>query len=145
MALIIGVARGVSVIMTNGAIMDTIIFAGEQLLQNVSSVLLPALTFIVYLPLSFLIPSTSGLATATMPILAPLADFASLDRSLIVTAFATSSGIVNMIAPTVASVMGGLALARVSYGVWLKRTWKFMLIASLISIVVMTVAVVIGA
>ena len=144
-ALIIGVARGVSVIMTNGAIMDTIIFAGEQLLQNVSSILLPALTFIVYLPLSFLIPSTSGLATATMPILAPLADFAGLDRSLIVTAFATSSGIVNMIAPTVASVMGGLALARVSYGVWLKRTWKFMLIASLISIVVMTVAVVVGA
>ena len=144
-ALIIGVARGVSVIMTNGAIMDTIIFAGEQLLQNVSPILLPALTFIVYLPLSFLIPSTSGLATATMPILSPLADFAGLDRSLIVTAFATSSGVVNMIAPTVASVMGGLALARVSYGVWLKRTWKFMLIASLISIVVMTVAVVVGA
>ena len=143
-ALIIGVARGVSVVMTDGAIMDTIIFAGEQLLHNVSSVFLPALTFIVYLPLSFLIPSTSGLATATMPILSPLADFAGLDRSLIVTAFATSSGLINMIAPTVASVMGGLALARVSYGVWLKRTWKYMLVASLISIAVMTIAALIG-
>ena len=143
-ALIIGVARGVSVVMTNGAIMDTIIFAGEQALQSVHSFLLPAFTFLIYLPLSFLIPSTSGLATATMPILAPLADFANIDRSLIVTAFATSSGVINMIAPTVASVMGGLALARVSYGTWLKRTWKYLLIVSIISIAVMTVSALIG-
>lgn len=143
-ALIIGVARGVSVVMMDGAIMDTIINAGENLLQNVSSLFLPAFTFIIYLPLSFLIPSTSGLATATMPILAPLADFANIDRSIIVTAFATSEGVVNMIAPTVASVMGGLALARVPYGVWLKRTWKYMVIVSVISIVVLTVSAVIG-
>lgn len=138
--LIIGVARGVSVVMTDGAIMATIINAGEQLLQAVPSVILPAIAFIVYLPLSFFIPSTSGLATATMPILAPLADFANLDRSLIVTAFQTAAGVVNMIAPTVASVMGGLALAKVSYGLYVKRTWKFMVIVSVISIVVLTVS-----
>lgn len=138
-ALIIGFARGVSIIMADGQIMDTVINAGEQLLNGVSSTVLPGLAFIVYLPLSFLIPSTSGLATATMPILAPLADFASLDRSLIVTAFATAAGVVNMIAPTVASVMGGLVLAKVSYGLWLKRTWKIMLVFSAISIVVMTI------
>lgn len=143
-ALIIGVARGVSVVMMDGAIMDTIIHAGEQILHNVSSLFLPAFTFLIYLPLSFLIPSTSGLATATMPILAPLADFAGLDRSLIVTAFATAAGVVNMIAPTVASVMGGLALARVSYGVWVKRTWKYMVVVSVISIVVITASAVIG-
>lgn len=137
-ALIIGFARGVSIIMSDGQIMDTIIHGGEELLSGVHSAILPGLAFIVYLPLSFLIPSTSGLATATMPILAPLADFAGLDRSLIVTAFATSAGVVNMIAPTVASVMGGLVLAKVSYGTWLKRTWKPMVVFSLISIVVMT-------
>lgn len=137
-ALIIGVARGVSVVMTDGAIMATIINAGEQLLQTVPSVILPAIAFVVYLPLSFFIPSTSGLATATMPILAPLADFANIDRSLIVTAFQTAAGVVNMIAPTVASVMGGLALAKVSYGLYVKRTWKFMVVVSVISVVVLT-------
>lgn len=143
-ALIIGVARGVSVIMSDGAIMATIINAGEQILEAVPSVILPAIAFIVYLPLSFLIPSTSGLATASMPILAPLADFASIDRSLIVTAFQTAAGVINMIAPTVASVMGGLALAKVSYGVYVKRTWKFMVLVSVISMVVLTVSVLIS-
>ncbi len=57
-----------------------------------------------------------------------------------VTAFATAEGVVNMIAPTVASVMGGLALAKVSYGLWLKRTWKFMIIVSLISVAVITIS-----
>ena len=139
-ALIIGLARGISVIMTNGEIMATFINYGEQLLQSVPSVLLPAVAFVVYLPLSFLIPSTSGLATASMPIMAPLADFANIDRQLIVTAFATSEGVINLIAPTVASVVGGLALAKVAYGTYLRRTWKFMLVLCAISLVVMTVS-----
>lgn len=142
-ALIIGLARGISVIMTNGEIMATFINYGEQLLQSVPSVLLPAVAFVVYLPLSFLIPSTSGLATASMPILAPLADFANIDRHLIVTAFATSEGVINMIAPTVASVVGGLALAKVSYGVYLRRTWKIMLVFSAISVAVLIISAVI--
>ena len=139
-ALIIGVARGISVIMTDGGIMATIINFGEQLLQSVPSVILPAVAFLVYLPLSFLIPSTSGLATASMPIMAPLADFAHIDRHLIVTAFATSEGVINLIAPTVASVIGGLALAKVSYGTYLRRTWKIVLVLALISVTVLTVS-----
>lgn len=137
-ALIIGFARGISVVMSDGAIMATVIHAGEELLQGVSSGILPALAFIVYLPLSILIPSTSGLATASMPILAPLADFANVDRHLMVTAFQASAGVINMLAPTVASVMGGLALAKVSYGLWLRRTWPFMVIVSVISVAVIT-------
>ena len=141
-ALIIGVARGISVVMNNGEIMATFINYGEQLLHSVPNVILPAVAFIVYLPLSFLIPSTSGLATASMPILAPLADFANIDRHLIVTAFATSAGVINLIAPTVASVIGGLALAKVSYGTYVRRTWKFMLLLSLISMAVLTISVI---
>ncbi|MBS7346114.1 MAG: YfcC family protein [Candidatus Sacchiramonaceae bacterium] len=141
-ALIIGVARGVSVVMTDGQIMATIINVGEQILHAMPGFILPVVTFIVYLPLSFLIPSTSGLATATMPILAPLADFANIDRSLIVTAFATSAGVVNLFAPTVASVMGGLALAGVPYNKFLKRIWPAILMVTVISIVVLLIAVV---
>jgi uncharacterized ion transporter superfamily protein YfcC len=142
-ALIIGLARGISVVMTNGEIMSTFINYGEQLLHSVPSVLLPAFAFLVYLPLSFLIPSTSGLATASMPIMAPLADFANIDRHLIVTAFASSEGVINMLAPTVASVVGGLALAKVSYGVYLRRTWKLMLVFVAISIAVVTISAII--
>jgi uncharacterized ion transporter superfamily protein YfcC len=72
--------------------------------------------------------------------MAPLADFANIDRQLIVTAFATSEGVINLIAPTVASVVGGLALAKVAYGTYLRRTWKFMLVLCAISLVVMTVS-----
>ena len=139
-ALIIAVARGITVIMSDGNIAGTIIHAGEQLLSGLPSGVFGALTFIVYLPLSFLVPSTSGLATLSMPIMAPLADFAAVDRSLVVTAYQTAEGVVNMMAPTVGSLMGGLAIAKVSYALYLKRTWKFFIGLSFISIAVLVVA-----
>ena len=72
--------------------------------------------YLLFLPLSFLIPSSSGLATVAMPIMAPLADFAGADRSLVVTAYQSASGLLNLVTPTSAVVMGGLAIARVPYG-----------------------------
>ena len=137
-ALIIAVARGITVIMNDGAISATIIHAGENLLNGMSQGVFGALSFIVYLPLSFIVPSTSGLATLSMPIMAPLADFAHVDRSVMVTAFQSAEGVINMIAPTVASLMGGLALAKVSYGLYVRRTWKFFILLSLISVGVIT-------
>jgi uncharacterized ion transporter superfamily protein YfcC len=70
--------------------------------------------------LSFLVPSTSGLAVLSMPILAPVSDFAGVDRSLAVTAYQSASGIVNLITPTSAVVVGGLAIGRVPYDRWLR-------------------------
>ncbi len=70
--------------------------------------------------LSFLVPSSSGLAVLTMPIMAPLADFANVNRDLVVTAYQSASGIVNLITPTSAVVMGGLAIAHVPYVRYLK-------------------------
>ena len=75
--------------------------------------------YLLFLPLSFLIPSSSGLATVAMPIMAPLADFAGADRSLVVTAYQSASGLLNLVTPTSAVVMGGLAIARVPYGTYL--------------------------
>ena len=74
-------------------------------------------------PLSFLIPSSSGLATVAMPIMAPLASFADVPPQLVVTAYQTANGLVNLVTPTSAVVMGGLAIARVGYGTWLKFVW----------------------
>ena len=72
-----------------------------------------ALMFLVNIPLAFLVPSTSGHAALAIPILAPLADFAGVDRAMVVTAYQSASGLVNLITPTSAVVMGGLALAKV--------------------------------
>lgn len=139
-ALIIGIARGITVIMNDGNITATIIHAGEELLAAMPSGLFAGLAFIVFLPLSFLVPSTSGLATLSMPVIAPIADFVGVDRSIVVTAYQSAAGVVNMIAPTVGSLMGGLALAKVSYGLYVKRTWKLFVGLSIISIAVVSIA-----
>ena len=82
---------------------------------------------------SFLIPSSSGLATLSVPIMAPLGEFAGVASSLIVTVFQTASGIVNLVTPTSAVVMGGLAVAGISYIKWLKFIWKYLLLIFLLS------------
>lgn len=127
-AFIIGVSRGITVIMNNGKITDTILHWGETVLSGVGAVTFLSLIYLIYLPLSFLIPSTSGLATLSMPIIAPLADFAGVGRELVITAFQSASGIVNLITPTSAVVMGGLAIGRVPYDRWLKFSWKLLLL-----------------
>jgi uncharacterized ion transporter superfamily protein YfcC len=125
-ALIIGIARGITVIMNNGQITDTVLHWAESALGDVGEVAFAIVMYVLFLPLSFLIPSSSGLATVAMPIMAPLADFAGADRALVVTAYQSASGLVNMVTPTSAVVMGGLAIARVPYGTYLRWVWPLM-------------------
>ncbi len=140
-ALIIGVARGVSVIMSNGLIVDTVLSWAEAALSGVGGVVFVNVTHLLYLPLGFLIPSSSGLATVTMPIMAPLADFAGLDRSLVVTAFQSASGLLNLVNPTFAVVMGGLALGRVGYNKWLRFTFPLLIILLILYALVLSIGV----
>ena len=86
------------------------------------------LVYLIYLPLSILIPSSSGLATLSIPILAPLSQFAGIGGELIVTAFQSASGLVNIVTPTAAVVMGGLALGDVPFDRWIRFVWKLILI-----------------
>ncbi|WP_254891405.1 YfcC family protein, partial [Cronobacter sakazakii] len=112
-ALIIGIARGIVVVMDNGMITHTILHSAENLVSGLSTTVFINVTYWIEVVLSFLVPSSSGLAVLTMPIMAPLADFAHVGRDLVVTAYQSASGIVNLITPTSAVVMGGLAIARV--------------------------------
>ena len=84
--------------------------------------------------LSFLVPSSSGLAVLTMPILAPLSDFAGVHRELTVTAYQSANGWVNLFNPTFAVVMGGLAIGRISYDRWLRFVWVLLAILAVIVI-----------
>ena len=92
-ALIIGIARGITVIMNNGQITDTVLHWAEQALGDVGEAGFAIVMYGMFLPLSFLIPSSSGLATVAMPIMAPLAAFAGADTSLVVTAYQSASGL----------------------------------------------------
>ena len=118
--LIIVLARRVTVIMNNSQITDTVLHSMENAVSNTSNGVFGALMFFVNIPLAFLVPSTSGHAALAMPIMAPLADFASVPRAIVVTAFQSASGLVNLITPTSAVVMGGLALAKVRYDEYLR-------------------------
>jgi uncharacterized ion transporter superfamily protein YfcC len=134
-ALIIGIARGITVIMNNGEITDTVLHWAENALGDVGEAGFAIVMYVLFLPLSFLIPSSSGLATVAMPIMAPPADFAGADRSLVVTAYQSASGLLNLVTPTSAVVMGGLAIARVPYGRYLRWVWPLLL-----TLVVLTIA-----
>ncbi|MER5883000.1 YfcC family protein [Streptomyces sp. NPDC001941] len=119
-ALVIVLARGVTVIMNNSQITDTVLHAIEGAVRGAPSALFGVLVFVVNLPLAFLIPSTSGHATLAMPILAPLADFAGVSRAVVVTAWAAASGWMNLWVPTTAVTIGGVALAKVGYDKYLR-------------------------
>ncbi|MEJ8552818.1 YfcC family protein [Tepidibacter sp. Z1-5] len=142
-ALIVGLSRGITVIMNAGNITDTVLSLGEHALSGLGSSVFAVLTYLFYIPMSFLIPSTSGLATLSMPIMAPLGDFAGVSRDIVITAYQSASGTVNLLTPTSAVVMGGLAIARVPYNTWLKFVLKFMFIVIVMIIAILGISAVI--
>jgi uncharacterized ion transporter superfamily protein YfcC len=119
-ALVIVLARGITVVMTNNEITDTVLHSMEDAASGVAEAVFAPVIFLVNLPMAFLIPSTSGHATLAMPILAPLGDFAGVSRALVITAWNAASGWMNLFIPTSAVVMGGLALARVGYNRYMR-------------------------
>jgi uncharacterized ion transporter superfamily protein YfcC len=136
-ALIIGIARGITVIMNNGQITDTVLHWAEVALGDVGQAAFSIVMYLLFLPLSFLIPSSSGLATVAMPIMAPLASFVDVPAQFVVTAFQSASGLMNLFIPTSAVVMGGLAIARVPYGRYLKWVWPLLLYLAIITVIVL--------
>jgi uncharacterized ion transporter superfamily protein YfcC len=139
-ALIIGIARGITVIMNNGLITDTVLNWAEVAVSDLGGIAFINLMYALFLPLSFLIPSSSGLATVAMPIMAPLASFADVPAQLVVTAYQSANGLVNLVTPTSAVVMGGLAIARVGYGTWLKFVWPVLILLAILTVAVLTIA-----
>jgi uncharacterized ion transporter superfamily protein YfcC len=142
-ALVVGLARGVSVVMNNGLIIDTVLYWAEQLVINMGGVAFINTVALLYLPLSFLIPSSSGLATVSMPIMAPLADFAGVPKSLVVTAYQSANGLINLVTPTFAVVAGGLALGRVPLNTWWRFAMPLVLMLAAVIVVVLSAGVLI--
>jgi uncharacterized ion transporter superfamily protein YfcC len=139
-ALIIGIARGITVIMNNGEITDTVLHWAELALDDAGQTSFAIVMFLLFLPLSFLIPSSSGLATVAMPIMAPLARFVDVPEELVVTAYQSASGLMNLFIPTSAVVMGGLAIARVPYDRYLRWVWPLLAALAVLTVIVLVAA-----
>ncbi|MEV4441726.1 YfcC family protein [Streptomyces sp. NPDC049577] len=131
-ALVIVLARGVTVIMNNAKVTDTVLHSIEGTVSGTSAAVFGVLVYVVNLPLAFLIPSTSGHATLAMPILAPLSDFARVSRAVTVTAWQAASGWMNLWVPTTAVVVGGVSLAKVGYDRYLRFVWPLLAILAVL-------------
>jgi uncharacterized ion transporter superfamily protein YfcC len=140
-AFLVTVARGVSVIMTNTKTIDTVLHAMEGLITGTSHMVFVALLFIVTLPLSFLVGGGSAGTALTMPVLAPLGDFAGVDRALVITTWTVSSAWLRLILPINAILIAGLALARVGFDQYI----RFMLPLMGVLLIVVFGAVLLGA
>lgn len=139
-ALVIGLARGLVVVMDAGKITDTILFWSEQAVSGLSQATFIVVMYMIQVILSFFVPSSSGLAVLSMPIMAPLADFSNVNRDLVVTAFQSASGWVNLFNPTFAVVMGGLAIGRVPYNRWLQFIWPLLLMLTVLIVTALAVS-----
>ena len=142
-AITLGCAKGLSVIMSNGLIMDTILHFGEVVMSGVSRIVFPGIAYIVYIFLSFFIPSSSGLATATIPIIGSLGEFMGVGKEFAVMVCAAGSETMNFISPTQAVLMGALAIAGVPFPRWVKAILPFFFITIAIVLVVVTAAILI--
>ncbi|PCC97834.1 YfcC family protein [Halopseudomonas pelagia] len=140
-ALVVGLARGIVVIMEQGMIADTILHSAESSLGGLPQLAFIHVMFWIEAGMSLFVPSSSGLAVLSMPILAPLGDFASVGRDLVVTAYQAANGLVNLINPTFAVVIGGLAIGRVSYDRWLVFIWPLLLILTLFVSLILSIGV----
>ncbi|OED41461.1 C4-dicarboxylate ABC transporter [Endozoicomonas sp. (ex Bugula neritina AB1)] len=138
--LILGIARGIGEVMDNGMITGTILSWGEAGLADTSPVVFVNLMYMIHAILSIFIPSTSGLAVFSMPIMAPLADFAGVGRELAVTAYQTSAGLMNLVTPTYGVVVAALAIGRISIIRWFKFMSPLLIMLAIISMACISIS-----
>ena len=138
--LIIALARGISVLMAATGLDMYVLDAAAAMLKGVPSFIFAPVAFLVYFGLSFLIPSTSGMATVSMPIMGPLAAGLGFSPEVMVMIFSSAIGVVNLFTPTSGAIMGGLSLAKIEWTTWLKFAMPLIVILTLAGMVITTVA-----
>lgn len=138
--LVIALARGISVLMASTGLDVYVLDAAANALAGLSGVIFAPMSFLVYFGLSFLIPSTSGMATVSMPIMGPLAVKLGFSPEVMVMVFSAAIGVVNLFTPTSGAIMGGLALAKIEWTTWLKFALKLIVALSVVCAIILTVA-----
>ncbi len=141
--LIIVVSRAVSVLMQQSHIDALILDRASNALQGTNTIVFVVGAFLLYMFLSFLIPSTSGLAFVSIPVMGSLAAALGLSPEVMIMIFSAACGLVNFVTPTSGVVMGGLQMARVEYGTWLKFVIKPIVVIGILNVVILSVAMMI--
>lgn len=142
-AFIIGIARGVTILMNDGMISDTVLYHASSITEGMGKGLFINSIFLIYNGLTFLIPSSSGLAVLSMPIMAPLADSVGVARDTVVSAYMYGNGLFNIFNPT-GLILASLAIVKISFDRWLKFVWPIALILALFIASALTLSVYFG-
>lgn len=135
-ALIIGVARGINIILDSGMISDTFLFQTSEIIGKMNGVMFSVVQMILYMFLGIFIPSSSGLASLSMPIIAPLADVVNVGRDVVVSAYNYGQGLMAFITPT-GLILATLELVGVTYDKWLKFIMPLMIIIGILAIIML--------
>ncbi len=126
-AIIVGLAGGIIIVLQDGHIMDTILYALAGTMEGSGKGTTASLMYLIQTCLNLFIPSGTAKAALTMPIMAPFSDIVELSRQTTVLAYQLGDGFTNMITPTSAVLMGALGIAKVPYDIWFKWWWKILL------------------
>ena len=140
-AIIIALSKSILVLATDGRIIDTMLFHTTGLVGDLPQTISIQLMFLLQGFINFFIPSGSGQAAITMPIMTPLADLIGISRQTSVLAYQLGDGLFNLIIPTSGVTMGVLAIGDIPYDKWIKWIWKMMLISILVSFVLLALPV----
>ena len=141
--LIIALARGASVLMSQTYLDNYLIYNVSRVLEMLPKVIFAPLNYIFHVGLSVLVPSSSGLATLSSPIMASLAQKVGFSVETTIMEMVAANGFVNLFTPTCGAIMGGLALAKVEYTSWLKWVSKVLICIALANILILTIAMLI--
>ncbi|MGY0407033.1 MAG: YfcC family protein [Polaribacter sp.] len=139
-AFIIGLARGVTILMEDGLISDTLLYYSSAITSGMSKGLFINSMMFVYSGLSFFIPSSSGMAVLTMPVLSPLADGVGIGREFVVNAYLYGMGMFAFLNPT-GLILASLAIVKVGFDKWLKFVMPLVIILTLVSMLFLTISV----
>lgn len=148
-ALVVGLAKGLVLLMggtdpQTPSVMNTVLFTLAGLVDEVPELLSAWLMFVVQSTINFFVPSGSGQAALTMPIMAPLGDLVGISRQVTVLAFQLGDGLANLVIPTSAVLMGALGAARLDWGVWIRFVLPFFGLLLGLAFLALGVAVVVG-
>lgn len=143
-ALLVGLAKAVEVILKDSLILDSIIHALARLAEGQPPVIVAQAMVFIQMIIDVFIPSTSGKAAVTMPILGPISQIAGVSGQVCVQAFIFGNGLTNTITPTSGMLLAYLATGNVTYGQWLKFILPLFLILTALSLLAISIAVIIG-
>lgn len=143
-ALVVGLARTILVVLQDGLILDSIIYFLASIISGLPKSIAAVGMFLVQSLINFAIPSGSGQASTTMPIMVPLADVLGLTRQTAVLAFHFGDGFSNTLIPTASTLMASLSIAKIAYDKWIKYYGKLFIIWTLMGAAFMVIATMIN-